>query len=85
VKFRAKRLLKYIEIITHEQNFLIKNMSYPFTYIKEYLILQKSQANVLKIMKSNMTVKDKIKLILILHYPKLAKSITRFKWYLDKR
>ena len=85
VRFRAERLLKYVVIIEDEQKFLIKNISYPFTYIKEYLLLQTSQASIIKIVRSRLTIKDKIKLILILHYPELATNITKFKWYINKK
>ena len=85
VSFRAKRLIKLIDILESEQNYLFGNIKEPFTIMKEYLYLNISHASILKILNSKISLKNKIKLILILHFPNIATFITKLKWKLDKK
>lgn len=85
VVFRANRLIKLIEIFEKEQTYLIESISIPFSEMKTYLNLQSTKASILKILSAKIKFIKKIKLILLLHFPKIATFITKIKWKLDKR
>lgn len=84
VTFRASRLIKLINIIESEQNYLIDGLDRPFDSMKKYLDLQVSKASILKILYSQVSFLKKIKLILIMHSPRIATTVTKLKWWFDK-
>lgn len=85
VVFRANRLIKLIDIFEKEQTHLIENINVPFSEMKIYLNLQSTKASIFKICIAKIKFIKKIKLILIMHFPRVATFITKIKWKLDKR
>jgi glycosyltransferase involved in cell wall biosynthesis len=85
VIFRANRLIKLIDIIENEQNYLIEGIENPFKDMKIYLELQSNKASIIKILNSEIYLVKKLKLILILYFPSLATFITKLKWQLGKK
>ncbi len=85
VIFRANRLIKLIYIIENEQKYLIEGIENPFNSMKEYLYLQASTSSIKDIFNSRISFIKKMKLLLIIHMPFIAITITKLKWQLDKR
>ena len=78
VSFRAKRLSKVLEIVNEK---LLQNkvdLSKEQTYLK----LQFSKSSITSILKSKISFKKKIKLLLILHAPKVTVAIIMIRWKL---
>lgn len=84
VKFRAERLIRLINIIVNEQNYLVENIEDPFKKMSTSLNLQIRKSSISDILSADISFKIKIKLIIILHFPYLAVYVTRIKWKLDK-
>lgn len=84
VVFRANRLIKLIDIIKNEHVYLIDSIENPFSDIGVYLYLQSNKASVLKILSTKLDLIKKIKLILIIHFPKTAVNTMKIKWMFDK-
>ena len=85
VVFRANRLIKLIDIIENEQKYLISGINEPFAKMKLYLALQVEQGSIPEIIGTPIDLKNKIRLLLILHFPNLATFATKVKWKLDNR
>lgn len=85
VVFRAKRLVALVEIIKNEHKYLLEGVNEPFSTIKEFLELQINNASIYAILSAKLSLRSKIKLILILHFPSIAVSATKLKWKLDKK
>ena len=85
VVFRANRLIKLIDIIENEQRYLIEDINEPFVKMKSYLDLQTKKGSIVDIMGAKIDLANKIKLMLIVHFPTLAIFATKLKWKLDNR
>lgn len=85
VVFRAKRLIKLIDIIENERSYLIDGANNPLDEMKVYLGLQSLSSSKLEILFSKIIFLKKMKLLLMMYYPSLASWITKLKWYMDKR
>lgn len=85
VHFRANRLLRLIDIIENERHYLIEGFENPYRMMRENLLLQTHKSSIFKILASKQPMNSKVKLLLILHFPKMATLATKFKWYLDKK
>lgn len=83
VVLRAQRSEIIISILEQRYAELVKDID--FSKAKNALKLQTSQASILKILSSELTIPLKIKISLMLHFPKVASVFTRVKWKLDER
>nr|WP_290443802.1 glycosyltransferase family 2 protein [Halomonas sp. Mc5H-6] len=81
VELRAWRSIKTIQLLE-----LMNEYSYiDFSYLKNYLNLCVSRASLKAILFSDLVLRDKAKLVLILHFPSAASVFTKIKWWFDGR
>ena len=84
VVFRAKRLFKLIDVLENEPRVIEGFESCIFDNSRVYNILMSDEkVSVWNIVKSNLRLMEKFKIILIKKFPTLAKYITILKWKLD--
>lgn len=84
VVFRAKRLLKLMDVLENEPRVTEEFEKNIFDNVRAYNILMSHEkSSILDVLKSQIMVVAKIKIILIKKFPILAKYITILKWKLD--
>jgi glycosyltransferase involved in cell wall biosynthesis len=81
VSFRASRLLKVITILKNTREFSKQNKLIDFQSIEVFLLLQSMKVNVIQILTASITIKKKLKLILIMKMPKLVVFLIKLKWF----
>ena len=89
VSFRAKRMLDLIDFLGHEQaKRLVSGINYEdfFSEIRHfYRLLDKKKLNLGEIIKSDVPLEFRLKLILYKKLSFLAPLILRLKWFLDNK
>ncbi len=85
MQFRANRMLKLIAAFEKETDRLGLRDDHVFDYMKSYYGLMAECAGVLKILKSELTVTDKVKVTLLSRFPIFARWATLIKWKIDGR
>lgn len=84
VIFRAKRLLKLIDVLKSEFRIIEGFDKDIFTMVKTYNeLMSKDKLSIFEIFKSNITIFAMIKIILIKKFPRTAKYLTILKWKID--
>ncbi|MGM0519930.1 MAG: glycosyltransferase family 2 protein [Campylobacterota bacterium] len=83
VQFRAQRLVKLIEIFETSQKKL-QTQEVDFSNMKTYLNLIVGQASVFTIISSHISIKQKVKALLQIHFPFLMPLSIRLKWKLNQ-
>jgi len=81
ISFRAKRLSKVLEIVNEKLLQDKIDLSKEQTYLK----LQFSKSSISRILASSLNFKQKIKLMLMLHAPRLTVAIVMIKWKLMEK
>jgi len=79
VRLRAERSLAAISILESMDEYRCID----FSYLKEYLAAVVLRVSILDLAGSPFKLLDKVKIILILHFPRLAALATRVKWRVD--
>lgn len=89
VSFRAKRMLKFIDVIVNEKTELLvpgTNNAGFFNGVRRfYELMARQTINFLDIFKSDMPMQFRLKLIIYKKLSFLAPLIIRLKWLLDKK
>jgi glycosyltransferase involved in cell wall biosynthesis len=89
VSFRAKRMLKFIDVIVNEQTELLvpgTNGADFFDVMRHfYELLARQTVNFVDIFKSEMPLEFRLKLIIYRKFSFLAPLMIRLKWFLDKK
>lgn len=83
VVLRASRSEKIIEVLEDNYPDLVKGVD--FSLMKKILHLQTSEKSIFSIVLSRIPITWMIKVILMLHFPRLAGTLTKLKWKLDDR
>jgi len=84
VIFRANRLMKLMDILNNEPRVMIGYNINIFDKTREYnTLIATKNLSIFKILFSNLSYIQKIKITLIKKFPNLAKYITVLKWKLD--
>jgi glycosyltransferase involved in cell wall biosynthesis len=84
VIFRAKRLLCLLSILENEFRVMESLDKSIFDKVKAYNeIMSQSSLSLLDVIKSNLNIKYKVKIILIKKLPYFAKNLTILKWKFD--
>ena len=78
ISYRAKRLLKVLEIANDK----LLNNSLDLSDTQEFLELQVSERNFLRLLSAKITIKQKLKLICIFYFPRLTSILIRVRWKL---
>lgn len=82
VVFRAKRMVKLIEVLENKKERLGFTADDTFSYARAYYQLLMNTFDLKKIMEAKVKLNCKLKII-ILHFPTLAKIVTLAKWKMD--
>jgi glycosyltransferase involved in cell wall biosynthesis len=79
VKLRAQRSIKTINLLKKIKSY----KQYNFQYLENYLHIIINRSGILKILFSDFLLRDKIKAILMLYFPKISSYLTILKWKID--
>jgi glycosyltransferase involved in cell wall biosynthesis len=81
VKLRAQRSYKTINLLKK----IKKYNKYDFQYLKKNLHIYTNRLGIFKILFSGLLIRDKVKAIFILYFPKVSSFVTVLKWKMDGR
>jgi glycosyltransferase involved in cell wall biosynthesis len=81
VVLRASRSEKIIEVLENNYPELIKGVD--FSLMKNILHLQTSEKSIFTVITSRIPIAWVVKVTLMLHFPKLAGTLTKLKWKFD--